>query len=72
MTGCKRRWGWCLLVANEANWTAFALYTGQLGFLLAAGGYACAFCLAYWLWGGARCSACGEPGAERRRRWGRA
>ena len=48
--GRKTIWGWWVLLFNEALWIAYALITGQYGFILSAIAYAAVYIRSYIHW----------------------
>lgn len=51
MVGVIRREGWLVLILNEILWIAYALKTGQYGFIVMALSYGTIYVRSYRKWG---------------------
>jgi hypothetical protein len=50
LAGRKVWWAWYVNIANQGLWTAYALYTDQLGFLAGAAVYLVVFSMNAYRW----------------------
>jgi hypothetical protein len=48
--GRKTLWGWFVLLFNECLWIAYAIATGQYGFIFAAVAYGAVYIRSYLHW----------------------
>jgi hypothetical protein len=48
--GKKTVWGWLVLLVNECIWIAYALATGQYGFIVMALAYAVVYVKSFLAW----------------------
>jgi hypothetical protein len=51
LIGSYKRYGWIVLMCNEAIWVAYALRVKEYGFILMAGTYAGIYVRNYRMWG---------------------